>query len=626
MWERCWVGEAVLILPLVILCVGFVLLAISKVFAGGVFSAHISLLSAFLGFASCVNVWYLSRLRPLQYEIEGWDPVPGHPASVVYHADSWAALFAVIALATVLAAVLLRVRLSFVFPHRNAWGDALLLALGAVFTNLVFSASAIPLVSSWVFLGLLAYAGAVTSPGDSDDRDSAQSALAMSCISGSFLLVVAIMVGRALGYEAVFGDLGQGQVTFPVLVLLLFALATYAGLFPLHVWVTELGSLPSSLAATSSILAGVAAVYLLGRFRFMVDGAVASPFAVTLAALGCASAAYGAVSAWTTSDFKMLLRHLATVELGYAFVAIGLGSPLSLAAATLIAVNLVLSGGAVSLYVLELRSRGIGGETSLISRNPLELGLVLLAYASLVGAPPLLGFFAKWMLYNAAIVEGYGVVAMIVFGISSVSTVPFVKSMDHLLFSRSDLGWQHPELHSLLSLAAVGVLQLPNLAIGLLPWISLRRAFGPSIVSILSSGFGPFALAGPGSLSFLNGPDRSMYPSSLVAALAAIIPFAVAAVLYPLPLARSRFELSSEGAASLANAAGDHLAGIRVGLEIAALSLFRMFSPRPVLLALGSVMELLGRALHRFSTRVEEQYYFPALLLVGIATVFVFLS
>lgn len=634
----CQVEEIVPLLPLLVLCTGLSLLVVSKRLAGGAYSAHISLSSALLGLASAVYLIYAARSDSLEIRFDNWAPVPEYAGSLFYRVDSWSALFAVLALATILAALLLRTRLSLVFPGRGTWADVLLLALGVVFINLVSANSAMPLVGSWILLGLVAYAGAVASSERAEARIGAQSALVMSCVSGSLLLLVMIVLGRVTGDGAAFSAASHGQVSLPIFVLLLLALATYAGLFPLNLWVTELGGLPSSFAATSGILTGLASIYLLGRFYPIIDGDVAPTFTIILIAVGCASVAYGAISSWVEPDFLRLLRHLATIELGYAFIAIGLGVPAALGAATLIAANLALSGGAVALYVLELRSRGIGGEDSLASRSPVELILALLACASLIGSPPLIGFFARWMLYNAAIETGYGVVVLIGVVVSAVSIVPFLKSADHLLFSRSDLGWQHPKLHSLLSLSAVGVLQLPSLAMGLLPWMSLQHVVGPAVASALAAGAGPISLAMPGSiavpdsvaalssLTLAGDADHVGRLVALAAALAVAAPFGIAAKLYPFPLGRARLDFSHLRIASPPSATRDSLGGIRVALEIAALSLFRTFSPQHWISAFGGALEWLGTVLHNSTVRVEERYYFPALLLLGIALVFVFLS
>ncbi|MCL5959008.1 MAG: hypothetical protein M1358_06750 [Chloroflexi bacterium] len=603
----------VAVLPILILCTGLVWLLGLKRLAAGAFSAPVSLFAAGLAFVSVLYGYYLARLQPLEFELTDWAPIPGQQASLLYRVDSWSSLFGGLALAAVLAALLLRTRIILAFPHRKTWTDVYLLALAAVFTHLVFSASAILIVASWICLGLVACAGSVSSAQQPEEREGAYQILWMTCLSGSALVVAAITLRTGSGWWL--GDLNAGTVGLPTFLLLLVALVAYSGQFPLHRWATDLGSVPSTFAASSSILTGVASIYLLGRLRAIIDPGANPGFAAILIAIGLISIAYGNVSAWVESDFKRLLRHLTMIELGFAFVAFGLGSPTALAAAALIVLNLVLSGGSVAFHVLELRSRGVAGETSPVSRSPLELLLSLLALASLAGAPPLLGFFARWILYNAAVEKGLGAVASIGFLVSALSIVPAFKWADQLLFSRSDLGWKHSESHSILSLSAVALLQVPGLALGLLPWPALRHVVLPALSA--TYGFGISLPTSP-----INGLPTLV---QVVTALAVVIPFGIAAKLYPLPLGRLRLS-STERIDQHSRPRERFYEGIRVALEMGAESVHRMFNPEYWLWFLGRTIDWMGTTLHRLSEHVQEQYYFPALLLLGIGVVFVFLD
>ena len=612
------------LLPMLILCAGFTLVLGSRRLARGTYSGHIALSASLLAFACTIYAYYLARSRILEVDLLEWAPVPGHTNSLLYRVDSWSALFAVLALATVLAAMLLRTRLWLAFPHRTTWTDAYLLGLGAVFTHLVYSASPILVTASWICLGLVACVGSISSSTEPEVRDAAHKTLVMTCVSGCALIAASISIGRVAGYSLGFANLSPGQISLPAFLLLVVALACYAGQFPLHVWATALGSVPSTFASAGSVVTGAASIYVLGRLSFVFDLDVNPGYAIILIAVGLASVAYGSASAWVESDINKLLRHICMVELGFAFVAFGLGSPAALVAAALIAINLFLSGGAVALHVLELRGRGVAGESSLLLHTPLEVALALAALASLVGAPPLLGFFARWILYNAAVDKGYGAVAVIGILASALSIVPSLKWADQLLFGRSHLrwsvGWRGLDRPSVLSLSAVGVLLLPGLALGLLPWLSLRHVVIPSLASAWAGAPVPLYSAVFDSLGRLSTPIL------IVTALGVLVPFGVGLALYPFPLGRWRLRASAIGLADQGAEPDDSQSGIRVGLEIGAQSIRRMFNPESGLWLLKQTANWVGAALFDLEEHVAEKYYFPALLLLAIGLVFVFLD
>ncbi|MBI2822754.1 MAG: hypothetical protein HYX74_11080 [Acidobacteria bacterium] len=605
------------LLPILILVTGLMLVLGLKRLAGGTLSAHLSLFSAVLALCSVLYTYYQTRSQSVEFALGDWPMIPGQQLTLTYRVDSWSALFAGLALGTVLAALLLRTRLWLAFPHRTSWTDVYLLALAVVFTHLAYSASAILITASWICLGLVTCLGCATSSRESAVRAAAYKVLVITCLSGGALLAATVLIGRAAGFDATLIDLAPAQVSLPAFLLLVAALAAYAGVFPLHVWATDLGSIPSTFASAGSLLTGVAAIYLLGRTSFLFAPGPDSPFSTILLALGLASVVYGSISALVESDFKRMLRHVCTVEMGFAFVALGLGSAIALAAATLIAVNLCLSGGAVALYVLELRGRGIGGETSPISHSPLELGLALAALGSLVGLPPLLGFFARWMLYNAAVEIGYAAVAIVGVLASSLVAVPLFKWADHLLFSRTHPCWNQARRAGLLSLSAIALLQLPALAAGFLPWPSLQHVVVPALAA---------SWAGEVYGEVFNGFARLPVGVQVATALAVLLPFGVALKLYPFPIGQTRLRSSGSGATDQSAEPFDRPLGVRVSVQMAAESLSRMLNPEWAFWIVRRSFDAAGVGLFALSQRLEERYYFVTLVLLGIAVVLIFLG
>ncbi len=189
-----------------------------------------------------------------------------------------------------------------------------------------------------------------------------------------------------------------------IAVLVLVAFSVKLGLFPFHPWLPAvyMGARP----AVAAILAG--ALANIGSYGVLRFGADLLPTqlqagSVALVVLGSASIVYGAVQAIGRREAAEVLVYSAIGQVGYVFVAVGIGGAVGLAAAVLYA---VVNGLNKALLFLSIDLRGwLVGATFAVGAF------------SVVGVPPAAGFLGKVAMFQAGVETGsVALVALIFLG------------------------------------------------------------------------------------------------------------------------------------------------------------------------------------------------------------------
>ncbi|MGM0574884.1 MAG: complex I subunit 5 family protein [Myxococcota bacterium] len=204
------------------------------------------------------------------------------------------------------------------------------------------------------------------------------------------------------------GLLTDHPLTPVALAFIISGLGLKMGLFPLHAWMPDAYTCsPSAVAAfIAPVFTKVMALALM-RFLFTIFGVEAFegalPAGQIIAWMGAIAAIVGAGVAAVQSDLRRLLAWSSVGQIGYIGVGIGIGSPLAIAAALLHVMNHSLMKGALFYVAGSSRARRISELRGLSRRMPVTAVCLVIAAASLVGVPPLGGFFSKWYLLQAAI-------------------------------------------------------------------------------------------------------------------------------------------------------------------------------------------------------------------------------
>jgi NADH-quinone oxidoreductase subunit L len=192
-------------------------------------------------------------------------------------------------------------------------------------------------------------------------------------------------------------SLAAGTVTAMGLLLLLGACGK-SGQFPLHTWLPDAMEGPTPVSALIHAATMVTAgVYLIARSHPIFD---ASPTAQNfVVAVGAITLLIGAIIGCAKDDIKRVLAYSTVSQIGYMFLAVGLGGVayalgiIHLLAHGFFKAGLFLGAGSV-MHAMddETDIRRFGG---LARYTPITWATFGLAYLSIIGIPPLSGFFTK---------------------------------------------------------------------------------------------------------------------------------------------------------------------------------------------------------------------------------------
>lgn len=318
------------------------------------------------------------------------------PLGIVFYADAPALLFA---LAVPLFALLL-------WPREAAGerGDrisALMLLLVGSGTGMALSGD---LFNLYVFYELLAVAsfGLVAASG----TPRGWAATLRYLLIGGFGSVLGL-VGIALIYAqtgtlnlAHLSELAPAHLANPIglaaFACLLIGFGVKAELFPVNAWVAEVyATAPKRISALlAGVVSKLAILVLLRVLLLVFDTPEARQMLLVLGLIGLVS---GELAAWRARDLPRMLAFSSIGQLGLLFMAMSIPGEWGLIAALAVALHHLLLKPA--LFMLAERWSGSLADLAGAGRKaPLAAGLFTLFALSLIGVPPLPGFWAKLVL------------------------------------------------------------------------------------------------------------------------------------------------------------------------------------------------------------------------------------
>lgn len=198
----------------------------------------------------------------------------------------------------------------------------------------------------------------------------------------------------------------------------LFAVALFASgflfklaLFPFHFWAPDVYEGAShGVAAFVATASKVAAVAIVARL-LVASGLTSGNLALALAVTASVAMTLGNLVAIGQRDVKRLLAWSAVAQAGYIAVGLVAFTAAGLAAALFYALLYLLMNAAAFLVVARASADGsnpsLDDLNGLHQRAPLLAATLLLSLFALAGVPPTAGFIGKWLLFRAAMAQGW---------------------------------------------------------------------------------------------------------------------------------------------------------------------------------------------------------------------------
>lgn len=218
--------------------------------------------------------------------------------------------------------------------------------------------------------------------------------------------------------------------------MMLFAFSIKAALVPFHSWLPD--AYPAAPAPISSLLAGICTkvfgIYTTARIVFNVFGLTRANepmFFNILIGLGLLSIAFAGLTALNQKDYKRLLAYSSISQVGFIMLGFGIGNYYGVVGAILYILAHGLAKGLLFLtsgsVVHATGTRDLQKLAGLGERMPTTAWSFRIGALSVIGLPPLVGFFAKLLIIMGAIKAGFIWLAILAIVLSVLSLAYLLK-------------------------------------------------------------------------------------------------------------------------------------------------------------------------------------------------------
>lgn len=333
----------------------------------------------------------------------------------------------------------------------------------------------------WFEVALICALGLLVQGGALRQLDAALKYFALH-LFGTLLLLAAVALLYAatghLNFTAIARAATQADtpLMLPLVGMLLLAFLIKAAAFPFFAWLpASYHTLPGPIVALFSALLGKIGICALMRtLSGVFQPAPAQLFTMLgwIALLSMVTGVLGAAYHW---DIRRILAFHSISQVGYMLLAISLASHAGDAAAILFALHhslvkagLFLSAAVIFRHAGHYDLRRIGG---LYAARPGFSSVFLLFALSLVGIPPLSGFWGKYLIVRESIVQGEYLWAGIALLVGALTFYSMMKIwLEAFWKPHPDRNWQPPKAGRLVpAYGGLGLLVLVALWMGLFP-------------------------------------------------------------------------------------------------------------------------------------------------------------
>jgi len=239
--------------------------------------------------------------------------------------------------------------------------------------------------------------------------------------------------------QAIGDGLSAGE-TFG-LVFVLAGLAFKISAVPFHMWTPDVyEGAPTPVTAFFASAPKVAALALTTRIAITALGPGGHSWQQIVIFMALASIVLGAVAAINQPNIKRLLAYSSINNVGFALIGLAAGTAEGVAAVmSYLAIYVVMTVGSF-VCVLQMRDkdgRPVESIASLAGLSRTRPGLAA-AFAifmfSLAGIPPLFGFWAKFLVFDAAVAAGLTPLAAIGIAASVIGAFYYLKVIKTIYF------------------------------------------------------------------------------------------------------------------------------------------------------------------------------------------------
>lgn len=230
------------------------------------------------------------------------------------------------------------------------------------------------------------------------------------------------------------------------LVLIVTGIGIKAALFPMYGWLPE--AYTHASAVSSALIAPIGtkvAAYVTIRILLFVFGIdlvdLVVPISDALGILAGIGILFGSLMAISQTNLKRMLAFSSVSQIGYILMGVSLMNPLGFAGAVFHVLTHAVMKACLFLVSANIELRE--GHTDLSRfddsyrrKYPMTMALFTLAAISMIGLPPMAGFFSKWMLALGTIQDGNWFLLVVILASSLLNAVYFFKILERVYLKR----------------------------------------------------------------------------------------------------------------------------------------------------------------------------------------------
>ncbi len=372
--------------------------------------------AAFIASTFSAMLLFLETLShgTVSYQLGGWMP----PWGIVFVVDSFsAAMVLLIAVSALISYLAGREEITAHFSEKSAAFIALTLLTVAGHMGIVSTGD---MFNLYVLIEIAALSGyALLATGGGRSALTSLNYLCIGSVGASFYLLgvgyLYIMTG-SLNMADITGILAGMPVSASMkaaIAILVLGIWVKMALFPFHGWLP--GAYGHSEGVAVTLLAPLTTkvmIYVLIRLRIGVLPQIGFPVEMEQVAIILATAAIfaGSALAFIQKDQRRMLCYILVAEVGYMAGGVFLGNRSAMTGAMLHIFADALMTLTLFLALMNIAGRREGltvrsfGE--LFRYMPFTMAAFTLGAMSMIGVPPLCGFFSKWHLLSGALQAG----------------------------------------------------------------------------------------------------------------------------------------------------------------------------------------------------------------------------
>ena len=317
------------------------------------------------------------------------------------------------------------------------------------------------------------------------NRDSVKSTEAgmkyfvLGALSSGLMLYGASLVYGYAGttlFGGIIGAANDGHVGMGLLIGLTFVLSGMAfkvSAVPFHMWTPDVyEGAPTPVTAFFATAPKLAAMGLFARVMFDAFGNAVADWQQVVAFLSLLSMFLGAIAAIGQTNIKRLMAYSSIAHMGFALMGLAAGTEFGVQAMLIyMAIYLTMNVGTFA-FILSMERDGKPvtdiASLKLYSRaEPMKAVAMLILMFSLAGVPPMVGFFGKYAVLNAAVQSGLTWLAVAGVIASVIGAFYYLRIVFFMYFGDEGEGVQTPMAPAawaaLMGSAAIMVLGAINL-------------------------------------------------------------------------------------------------------------------------------------------------------------------